>query len=79
MEEDIEVNEEERCYHSDFEDDLEYVLGMEDILGGPRGSLGGTSSSIFEDAYFHLLDFESDSGSDEDLERTFEVDGGKGF
>jgi len=74
MEEDIDFNDNNYCYPSDFEDDEEYVVGVQDML---QGSLEGhpyTSSSTMEDVYFHLSDFESTSDSDEDMEYMSEGD-----
>jgi len=78
MEEDNEFSEDEHFYASDFEDNLEYVLGVEDILRGACTNHGTTSlsSTIFQDTYFHMSDFESNSGCDEDMAKMFEGDGG---
>jgi len=78
MEEDNEFSEDERFYASDFQDDLEYILGVEDILDGACTNHEPTSLSFttFQDAYFHMSDFKSDFGCDEDMDKTFEGDGG---
>jgi len=80
MEKDNKFSEDERFYAFDFEDNLEYVLGVEDILHGASTSHGTTSlsSTIFQDAYFHMSDFESNSRCEEDMYEMFEGDGGLG-
>ncbi len=76
MEEDNAFNKDECCYSSYFEDDLEYVLRVQDILDRACGSHEATFSSTFKDTYFHSLNFESDLGYDEDMKEMFERDGG---
>ena len=76
MEEDIDVNEDDSYYPTDVEDDVEYVLGVEDILHESSGAHVPTSSTTMEDVYFHLSDFDSNFSSDEDMEHMCEKDGG---
>ena len=76
MEEDIDVNEDDSYYPTDVEDDMEYVLRVEDILHGSSGAHVPTSSTTMEDVYFHLSDFDSSFSSDEDMEHMCEEDGG---
>ena len=74
MEDNIDFNEDDSCYPTDFEDDVEYILGVEDILHRSSGGHLLTSSTTMEDVYFHLSDFESSSSSDEDMEHKWEED-----
>ena len=76
MEEDIDVNEDDSYYPTHVEDDVEYVLGIEDILHGSSGAHVPTSSTTMEDVYFHLSNFDSSFSSDEDMEHMCEEDGG---
>jgi len=75
MEEDINFNEDDSFYHTDFEDDLEYILGVENLLHRSFESHLSTSSTTMKDDYFHLSDFESSSNSDEDMEDMWKEDG----
>jgi len=52
MEEDNEFNEDERFYTSDFKDNLEYLLGLKDILHGAFASHGTTSSTTYRTSTF---------------------------
>jgi len=68
MEEDIDFKEDDSCYPTDFEDNVDYILRVEDILHISSGGHPSTSLVAMEDVYFHLSDFESSSTSNEDME-----------
>ena len=67
MEEDSSFQEDDYFYPSDFEEELQYVARVEEILGGTHGSNSDFDfTTTFGETYFNILDFESeDDGDDE--------------
>lgn len=76
MEEDTSFNKDDSYYPSNYEDDVEYILGVEDLLFGSSIDHQSTSYTTTKDVYFHLSDFESSFDSDEDMEHMHGGDGG---
>lgn len=74
IEEDSEGVGDDFFYPSDFEDELDYMVGLEEIFEGVCVCEGVDASSTFEEAFFHLLDFESNFEDGEGLEQLGEAD-----
>ena len=68
MEEESEGGNDDYFYPSDFEEDSQYVLGVDNMVQGAQEYLHVQDSSSFQEPFFNMLDFESDTENIEDVE-----------